>query len=90
MSRTSSTVHESPAPATSESSADETVAPIDAFADVEFKTPILRLAMQLLRPHLRHALTACTAEQCRCGLREAVAELTRREMLFHRYGSLDE
>lgn len=60
----------------------------DPFGDVRLTTPLLKLAQQLLGPFLAHA-AACTAETCSCGLRTAVEDLQRRELLVVRYGSAD-
>jgi hypothetical protein len=60
----------------------------DVLSGIEFTTPMLRLAKNILGPFLRHG-DACTADACACGLSQAVAELERREMITQRYGSVD-
>jgi hypothetical protein len=48
----------------------------------------LQLAVQVLGPLLHHD-DACTAVECLCPLKDAIADLKRRETLVTRYGVVE-
>jgi hypothetical protein len=61
---------------------------LDPFAGAGFQSPILQLAVQVLGPLLHHD-DACTAVECLCPLKDAIADLKRRETLVTRYGVVE-
>lgn len=63
--------------------------PVDLFANIDFKTPLMQLARQYLGPFLAHKETCADPEACTCGLRDAVIEVQRRETLVTRYGTAE-
>ena len=61
--------------------------PAYVFSGVQFQSPILKLVQAVLGPFVAHQAECPGADACVCGLKAALADLERREILIKRYGA---